>query len=519
MSDRDPLPKTPDAPRSKAEQIVVALLRIAVGWHFAYEGLAKAFGSVDVTRAYLQSATWIGADLFHWIAANPDVLWAVHQVNAWGLWLIGAALILGGLTRWVAIVGMVLLGLYYVAHPPLFAPQTVTAVGNSLIVNKVLVELLALAVIAVLPAGPFGLDGFIRSLLRSGSDGAAKGDLSASIEPLPPQPLLRRQLLAGLVGLPFIGVFMMAVLKKRGYASQEEKQLANQYDGLSGATKRPFQVTTRAELKGQVPRAKLGDLELSRIILGGNLMNGFAHARDLIYVSNLIRAYHNREKVFETFRLAEECGFNTIITNPILAGMITEYWERGIGKIKFIAQCKGKNEKDLLDNVRYSIDHGACAAYVQGAVADSYVKNGHFDWIAKALDMMRDAGLPAGIGGHYIQTIKGCVDQGFEPDFWMKTLHHHNYWSATPHEEKDNMWCEDPEQTIAFMRDLPQPWIAFKVLAAGSIPPKDGFKYAFENGADFVCAGMYDFQVVDNANVALSVLNGKLNRKRDWQAV
>jgi NAD(P)H-dependent flavin oxidoreductase YrpB (nitropropane dioxygenase family) len=55
------------------------------------------------------------------------------------------------------------------------------------------------------------------------------------------------------------------------------------------------------------------------------------------------------------------------------------------------------------------------------------------------------------------------------------------------------------------MKNLPQPWIAFKVLAAGSIHPKVGFKYAFENGADFVCVGMYDFQVVEDANFALNV--------------
>ena len=60
------------------------------------------------------------------------------------------------------------------------------------------------------------------------------------IAPLPPQPLFRRQLLAGLVGLPVIGAFVMAVLKKRGYASQEEQQLGDKWDGRSGATMLPL---------------------------------------------------------------------------------------------------------------------------------------------------------------------------------------------------------------------------------------------------------------------------------------
>jgi hypothetical protein len=327
----------------------------------------------------------------------------------------------------------------------------------------------------------------------------------------------RRQLLASMVSLPFLGAFVLAVLKKHGYASHEERQLAD-YSGTSGATMKPFERTTARQVKGKMPTAKIGDIEFSRVIMGGNLMNGFAHARDLIYVSKLIRAYHHQSKIFETLRLAEDCGINTILTNPLLAPMINQYWDRGIGEIKFIAQCKGKNETELLENVRYSINFGACAAYIQGAAADSYVSQGRFDWMAKALDTMRKKGLPAGIGGHHIGTIQASVDHGFEPDFWMKTLHHHDYWSARPDDQHDNMWCEDPDETIAFMNDLPQPWIAFKVLAAGSIRPRDGFKYAFENGADFVCVGMYDFQVVEDVNVAVSVLSSKLERQRPWRA-
>jgi hypothetical protein len=61
-------------------------------------------------------------------------------------------------------------------------------------------------------------------------------------------------------------------------------------------------------------------------------------------------------------------------------------------------------------------------------------------------------------------------------------------------------------------------WIASKVLAAGAIDPKDGFRYAFENGADSICVGMYDFQIVDDVNITLDVLKGNLQRKRPWCA-
>jgi hypothetical protein len=33
----------------------------------------------------------------------------------------------------------------------------------------------------------------------------------------------------------------------------------------------------------------------------------------------------------------------------------------------------------------------------------------------------------------------------------------------------DNMWCNNPEETIAFMEKVEKPWVAFKVMAAGNV--------------------------------------------------
>jgi hypothetical protein len=58
--------------------------------------------------------------------------------------------------------------------------------------------------------------------------------------------------------------------------------------------------------------------------------------------------------------------------------------------------------------------------------------------------------------------------------------------------------------------------MGFKVLAAGSIEPKDGFNWAFEKGADFICVGMFDFQVVEDVNTTIDVLDNLQGRTRAW---
>lgn len=56
------------------------------------------------------------------------------------------------------------------------------------------------------------------------------------------------------------------------------------------------------------------------------------------------------------------------------------------------------------------------------------------------------------------------------------------------------------------MKEIEKPWIACKVLGAGAIKPKEGFRYAFESGAGFTCVGMFDRQIVEDANLITEVL-------------
>ena len=92
-----------------------------------------------------------------------------------------------------------------------------------------------------------------------------------------------------------------------------------------------------------------------------------------------------------------------------------------------------------LDKVQRAIDYGAAACYIQGETADYYVKNGQPDRLAKVIEQDPEEQVLVGIGAHHLETLQGCVATGMVPDFWMKTMHHHDYWSARHPERHDNM--------------------------------------------------------------------------------
>jgi hypothetical protein len=277
-----------------------------------------------------------------------------------------------------------------------------------------------------------------------------------------------------------------------------------------------------------MPTGKIGGVTISRLIIGGNQFSGWSHSRDLKYLRDLFKAYATEKKILETLRLAEESGVNTIITSN--SAYLRRYWKDWGGQMQWIAQVHPKTD-DLTTDIQRAIDAGAVGAYVQGGVGDSFVKGGRVDLLGKAVEFIKSRRVLAGIGGHSLQVPMAAEQAGIGPDFYMKTLHHDRYWSATPKEERvdfnvdsngpldhDNIWSITPEKDIEFMRTVARPWIAFKVLAAGAIHPREGFKFAFDNGADFICVGMFDFQIRENAILAKDALARAQTRPRPWQA-
>lgn len=287
--------------------------------------------------------------------------------------------------------------------------------------------------------------------------------------------------------------------------------------------------------KDALPKGKIGGLEISRLLLGGNLLTHATHSRDLRYVGNLARHYNTPEKILETLAVAEQYGINTLVIHNIKSVMeiLKEHRKRG-GKIQWItctahALLKGIDEYSR--QIDELVEHGADALYISGVeadmicgyqnrifAADAEERNGklQMDVLKRALAVAKSTGLPTGIGAHRNGVIVDCEKEKLPADFYVKTFHRDKYPSANI--EFDSRWCLNPEELAATMRNVEKPWIAFKVMAAGAIPPRDAFRYAFQNGADFVLAGMFDYEIAEDVQIARDTLASIKTRPRPWRA-
>ena len=318
---------------------------------------------------------------------------------------------------------------------------------------------------------------------------------------------------------------MARQISRRGFVRSSLLASAAVPLALRGQDAAPAATAVAAAPQPAMPVGKIAGQEFSRLMMGGNLIGGWSHSRDLAYVSTLMRQYNTEAKIRETLELGEANGITAINTWVMQENShLFNHWKRG-GKMKWIAQVRLDGAGGF-SQIQKAVDEGAAGIHLTGDTAERLLAEGNFDKVGESVEFIKARKRIAGVGAHDLAVIVECEKRKIDADFYQKTFHSLDYYSAPRPEEKgpmgahDNSWCNDPQAVIDVMAKVTKPWIAFKILAAGALQPPAAFPYAFNSGADFILVGMFDWQIAEDAKLARRVVVAATSpdskRTRPW---
>ena len=190
--------------------------------------------------------------------------------------------------------------------------------------------------------------------------------------------------------------------------SLEEKILLTALEGQAAEVGPP-----KAEPAGSLPHGKIGNVSISRLFLGGNLIGGWAHSRDLMYVSQLFKAYNTEAKIFETLAIAEQHGINTVLIDPVSQNVVEKYKRQRGGKIQTMVCMHPDADEGQMDReIKDLVDKGATLVYTHGEVTDGHTRAERVHVLARCMELIKKHGVPAGIGSHSLETPMACREAG-----------------------------------------------------------------------------------------------------------
>jgi hypothetical protein len=239
---------------------------------------------------------------------------------------------------------------------------------------------------------------------------------------------------------------------------------------------------------------------VSKVILGGNPFSGFSHQnqeRDKEMVD-----YFTTARIKETLQQAENLGVTTFLgrVDKHIRRILTEYWNEG-GHIQWLAQT-APEFSSLEGNISGAIQTGASAIYLHGGQMDFLFAQKQFDMVYRAIEQVKNAGLPVGVAGHNPQ-VHLWAEENLSLDFHMCS-----YYNPTPRDEnaehiqglKENFDDADRDAMVSVIQKLSTPVIHYKVFAAGRKSAAEALRFVSKNlrQQDAVCIGIFP---KDNPNM------------------
>lgn len=242
-----------------------------------------------------------------------------------------------------------------------------------------------------------------------------------------------------------------------------------------------------------IPTTRLGNLEITRFVIGGNPFSGFSHQSQ--ERSAAMAAWYSDERIVETLFQAQELGVRTCLmrADEHITGVLRRYWDQG-GSMAWLAQTNSRAASPA-EGAHYCIEHGAAGCYLHGGVMDHLLAQGRTDEVHAFVEVVRAAGIPVGIAGHMPQDFV-WAEEHLALDFCMVCYYNPSPRQDVPHHDHaaaEQYLESDREERVATIQRLNVPAIHYKVLAAGRLSPEEGLSYAVRHmrARDAVCVGVY----------------------------
>ena len=238
---------------------------------------------------------------------------------------------------------------------------------------------------------------------------------------------------------------------------------------------------------------RIGDISVSRMIIGGNPFSGFSHQSPERNAE--MKRYYTTARIKETLQKAESLGINSFLgrTDAHIMRVLAEYWDEG-GTIQWIAQTAPElNSTER--SIEYARSGGAKACYIHGGQADYMLAQGQADGLGESLSTIRAAGMPAGIAGHNPLVFE-WTEANLDADFYMCCYYNPSSRDRDPeHVAARSEWFkpEDRDRMTSLIKNLKKPVIHYKIMAAGRNNPTEAFRFAAGSmrPGDAVCVGFF----------------------------
>ena len=217
-----------------------------------------------------------------------------------------------------------------------------------------------------------------------------------------------------------------------------------------------------------MPQIKLGEYNISRLILGGNYIAGGSHLSP--FIDREIKKYFTAENIKKFVEHCLDRGINTWQSANFHVDIAHQLKEKG-HQFNYISLGHEADEIELDKFVK----SGTLGVAHHGEFTDEYYKKNQMYRVREYCQKVRDACLKVGISTHMPEVMEYILNEGWDVDFFMCCLYERHrsreqlqeLLGEVPIPAGEVYLESDPERMFKLIQQTEKTCLAFKILAAG----------------------------------------------------